>query len=93
MGDIQGSLSIECKVVMDAIILDEIGAISVLWDAMAVAVTDEATYKKAYYRIKNFYRINRAKIRHLKTDVAKKEFEHRLKTIEDFLAELERELF
>ena len=93
MDDIQGNLSIECKVVMDAILLDEIGAISVLWDAMAVAVSDEATYKKAYYRIKNFYRINRAKIRHLKTDVAKKEFEHRLKTIEDFLAELERELF
>ncbi len=91
--DTTDELSLECKVVMDADLLDELGAISVLWDSMATACEDEASYKKAYYRIKNFYRINRPKIRRCKTDVARKEYEHRLKCIEDFLTELERELF
>lgn len=91
--DTQDELSLECKVVMDADLLDEVGALSVVWDCMATACEDEATYKKAYYRIKNFYRINRPKIRRCKTDAARAEYEHRMKAIEDFLFELERELF
>ncbi len=91
--DTQDELSLECKVVMDADLLDEVGALSVIWDSMATACEDEATYKKAYYRIKNYYRINRPKIRRCKTDAARAEYEHRMKAIEEFLAELERELF
>lgn len=91
--DTQDELSLECKVVMDADLLDEVGSLSVVWDCMATACEDEATYKKAYYRIKNFYRINRPKIRRCKTDAARAEYEHRMKAIEDFLFELERELF
>ena len=91
--DTQDELSLECKVVMDADLLDVVGALSVVWDCMATACEDEATYKKAYYRIKNFYRINRPKIRRCKTDAARAEYEHRMKAIEDFLSELERELF
>lgn len=91
--DTQDELSLECRVVMDADLLDEVGALSVIWDSMATACEDEATYKKAYYRIKNYYRINRPKIRRCKTDAARAEYEHRMKAIEEFLAELERELF
>lgn len=91
--DTQDELSLECKVVMDADLLDEVGALSVIWDAMATACEDEASYKKAYYRIKNYYRINRPKIRRCKTDAARAEYERRMKAIEDFLFELERELF
>lgn len=91
--DTQDELSLECKVVMDADLLDEVGALSVIWDSMATACEDEATYKKAYYRIKNYYRINRPKIRRCKTDAARAEYEHRMKAIEEFLSELERELF
>ena len=78
---------------MDADLLDEVGAMSVLWDAMATACEDEASYKKAYYRIKNYYRINQPKIRRCKTAAGRLEYTKRMKCIEEYLNELERELF
>lgn len=91
--DSTADFSIECKVVMDADLLDEVGAISVLWDSMATACEDEANYKKAYYRIKEFYSGNKPKIRRCKTEVARLEFDRRMHLLEDFLSQLERELF
>lgn len=85
--------SLECKVVMDADLLDEVGAISVLWDSMATACEDEANYKKAYYRIKEFYMGNKPKIRRCKTEVARLEFDRRMHLLEEFISQLERELF
>lgn len=91
--DAEGNFSMECKVVMDADLLDEVGAVSVLWDSMATACEEEANYKKAYYRIKRFYQGNKPKISRCKTEVARLEFDRRMKLLEDFLAQLERELF
>lgn len=91
--DTDAELSLECKIVMDADLLDEVGAISVLWDSMATANEDEASYKKAYYRIKNFYRINKPKIRRCKTDAARAEYTKRMQLLEGFIAQLEKELF
>lgn len=91
--DTEAELSVECKVVMDADLLDEVGAISVLWDSMATACEDAANYKKAYNRIKSFYQGNRPKIRRCKTEVARLEFNRRMTLLEDFVAQLERELF
>lgn len=91
--DTEAELSLECKIVMDADLLDEVGAIGVLWDSMATAIEDEASYKKAYYRIKNYYRINRPKIRRCKTDAARAEYAKRMQMVENFIAQLEKELF
>ncbi len=91
--DTDAELSVECKVVMDADLLDEVGAISVLWDSMATACEDEPSYRKAYNRIKSFYIGNKPKIRRCKTEVARLEFNRRLKLIEEFLSQLEKELF
>lgn len=91
--DTEAELSLECKVVMDADLLDEVGAISVLWDSMATACEEDANYRKAYNRIKSFYKGNRPKIRRCKTEVARLEFGRRLKLLEDFLNQLEKELF
>jgi len=91
--DTEADWSIECQVVMDADLLDEVGAISVLWDSMATACEPEANYKKAYYRIKSFYKGNKPKIRRCKTEVARLEFDKRMKILEDFLFQLEKELF
>lgn len=91
--DTQRELSIECQVVMDADLLDEVGAVSVLWDSMATACEDNANYKKAYYRIKQFYKGNRPKVCRCKTEVARLEFNRRMNTLEAFLVQLEKELF
>lgn len=91
--DTDAELSIECKIVMDADLLDEVGAIGLLWDSMATACEDEASYKKAYYRIKNYYRINKPKIRRCKTDAARAEYAKRMQMIESFIFQLEKELF
>lgn len=91
--DTNRDLSLECKIVMDADLLDEVGAIGILWDAMATAIEDEASYKKAYYRIKNFYRINKPKIRRCKTDAGRAEYTKRMQLIENYIFQLEKELF
>lgn len=91
--DTDAELSLECKIVMDADLLDEVGAIGILWDAMATACEDEASYKKAYYRIKNYYRINKPKIRRCKTDAGRAEYAKRMQMIESYIFQLEKELF
>ena len=91
--DTTDELSLECQVVMDADLLDEVGAVSVLWDSMATACEENANYKKAYYRIKEYYKGNKPKIRRCKTEAARVEFDKRMKMLEDFLFQLERELF
>lgn len=91
--DTTEELSLECQVVMDADLLDEVGAVSVVWDSMATACEDEASYKKAYYRIKNYYKGNRPKIRRCKTEAARLEYSRRMKLLEEFIFQLEKELF
>lgn len=91
--DTEKDLSLECQVVMDADLLDEVGAVSVLWDSMATACEENANYKKAYYRIKEFYKGNRPKVRRCKTEVARLEFNRRMNMLESFLTQLEKELF
>lgn len=91
--DTEAELSLECKIVMDADLLDEVGAVSVLWDAMATCGEDDPTYKKAYYRIKNYYRINKPKIRRCKTDTARTEYTKRMQMLEGYIYQLEKELF
>ena len=91
--DTEAELSLECRFVMDADLLDEVGAVGILWDAMATAQEDEASYKRAYYRIKNFYRINKPKIKRCKTDAGRVEYNKRMQLIEEFIFQLEKELF
>lgn len=91
--DTTEELSIECQVVMDADLLDEVGAVSVVWDSMATACEEEASYKKAYYRIKDYYKGNIPKIRRCKTEVARLEYSRRMKLLEEYIYQLEKELF
>jgi uncharacterized protein len=91
--DTEKELSLECKIVMDADLLDEVGALGIMWDCMATALEDEASYKRAYYRIKEYYRINKPKIRRCKTDAGRAEYTKRMQAIEAYIYQLEKELF
>lgn len=93
--DTTKELSLEAQIVMDADLLDELGAIGVLWDSMATAVSlgDEASYKKAYARIRQYYKINMPKRSRAKTPEGKREYQKRMDFVQNFISELERELF
>ena len=93
--DTKDELKLECQIVMDADLLDELGAVGVLWDAMATAVTlgDEASYKKAYARVRQYYKINMPKRVRAKTTEGKREYQRRMDFVQSFITELERELF
>jgi putative nucleotidyltransferase with HDIG domain len=84
--------SLEAKVVSDADLLDETGAITVLWDAMACAGEDAPSYEKAYDRITRAY--TRLKVElpdRLHTPAARQILIARLSFIHNFLKNLEYE--
>ena len=91
--DTDKELSLECKIVMDADLLDEVGAVGILRDAMITATEDEASYKRAYYKVKDFYRQNKPLIRCCQTEAAKTEYSKRMQLLESFIYQAERELF
>ncbi len=91
--DTEKDLSLECRIVMDADLLDEVGAVGIMWDCMATALEEEASYKRAYYRIKEFYRKNKPKIRRCKTEAGRAEYTRRMQLIENYIFQLEKELF
>lgn len=91
--DTERELSIEAKIVMDADLLDEIGALGIMCDCMTTALEDEASYKRAYYRIKDFYRQNKPNIRRCKTETARAEYVKRMQLIESYIYQIEKELF
>ncbi|MFW6271321.1 MAG: HD domain-containing protein [Bacillota bacterium] len=86
-------LSIESLVVMDADILDEVGAVTIIWDAMASTYEDQPSYVKAYERIKKYFSGIKEKQSKLKTTTGKKLYIERVKIIDAFIRELEYELF
>ncbi len=91
--DTEKDLSLECRIVMDADLLDEVGAIGIMCECMSTSLEDEASYKRAYYRIKNFYRQNKPLISRCKTDAGRNEYNKRMQMIENYIYQLEREIF
>lgn len=91
--DSMKELNLESYIVMDADILDEVGATSIIWDAMATACGDNPSYIKAYQRIKKYTQDIKRKERYLKTDTGKKFYRGKIDFIDSFIKELEFELF
>ena len=85
--------SLETKVVSDADLLDEIGAIMVLWDAMACAGEDAPSYEKAYDKTAKYYARLKVELPdRLHTPTARQILTGRLSFIDTFLKNLEYEL-
>ncbi|WP_244832925.1 HD domain-containing protein [Clostridium sp. BJN0001] len=83
-----------CSIVMDADLLDEVGALSIIWDSMATVVNekDSATYYKAYRRITDYFESNSKKIYRAKTKFGRNEFKRRIEFIQNFIKEMEMEI-
>jgi len=83
-------VNIESKIIMDADIIDEVGAISVIWDAMAAA-QEGKNYYDVYERIVSYSK--RYKLDLLKTKTGKRFFTERIEFKNRFIKELRDELF
>ncbi|MBP3808406.1 MAG: HD domain-containing protein [Butyrivibrio sp.] len=91
--DCEKDLSLECRIVMDADLLDEVGAVGIMKDCMTTALDGDASYKKAYYRVKEFYRQYKPLVRCCKTETARTEYSKRMQLIENYIYQLEKEIF
>jgi uncharacterized protein len=86
-------LSLEAQIVRDADLLDEVGALTVLWDAMAAGAEEPQSYILTYHRIRAAY--DRLKDRApgcLETATGKRFYGKRIELLGGFLSELEYEL-
>lgn len=84
--------AIESLIVMDADTLDEVGAISIIWDAMATSKEPDASYEKAYEHIKQYTEHIKERRYLLKTETGIKFYDERIRLIDAFIKELEFEL-
>lgn len=85
-------LNKESLIVMDADILDEVGALSIVWDCMTEGSESNSSYKSAYSRIIKFSNYIKEQRNKLKTRTGKQLYEERIKVIDNFIKELEYEL-
>jgi len=88
----QERFSIESLIVMDADILDEVGAISIVWDAMATTYEQDASYWKAYQRIKQYTEQIKQRKKLLRTETGLRYYCDRINVIDAFLNDFEYEL-
>lgn len=88
----ENEVSIESQIIMDADMLDEVGAISIIWDSMASMLDEHKNYYTVHERIK-FYLDRMNHLERLKTKTGKRYYAERLSVITQFIKELEFELF
>ncbi len=85
--------TLEAKIESDADLLDEVGAITVLWDALDEGTKSTQSYRSAYDRIFQAYlRLAESRSRHLHTPTARRFYEERLSFLRLYLDNLALEL-
>ncbi len=85
-------MPLEDSILIDADLMDEAGALAVLWDSMATALEENPTYYRALERHRQYYEVLREQRAYLKTQSGKKLFEERLSFLLQFIVNLEYEL-
>lgn len=88
----EADTSIELKVLMEADILDETGALGVLWDCLVQGQRPEQTYTATYQHIRNFA-AQAMKANPMVSAVGKRIWEQKRTLVEAFVKSLEQDLF
>ena len=86
-------LSLEAQIVRDADLLDEVGALTVLWDAIAAGAEEPQSYLITYRRIRTAYeRLEARDLYSLETQTGRQFHRERIDFLGRFVRELEYEL-
>ena len=85
-------LSVEEAVMMDADILDELGATTLVWDAMSVALGESPSYQKVLEKSQEFIKGYKGKIELVKTKTGQKYYHERLEVYEYCVEQLAYEM-
>jgi uncharacterized protein len=85
-------LSVEEAIMMDADILDELGATTFIWDAMSTALGESPSYQKALAKSQKFIEGYKEKSELVKTETGQKYYQERLAVYEYCVEQLAYEL-
>jgi len=84
--------NIETAIVRDADMLDEVGATTILWDALSTSYHDQASYEMVYNKSVYFYNHLKNNQNYLITQTGRAFFDERLEVYKQFIKELAYEL-
>ncbi|MDA3846938.1 MAG: HD domain-containing protein [Vallitaleaceae bacterium] len=84
--------NIETEIVRDADMLDEVGATTILWDALGTSYNDQASYEMVYEKSVNFYNHLKNNQKYLLTQTGRALFDERLAVYKQVILELAYEL-
>lgn len=85
-------LGLEERVLMDADLLDEVGALCVLWEGMIQGTKEKPSYYKAYDNLVDHYQKREEELGLLKTGEGKRLYEERLAFLKLYIENLKYEL-
>ena len=86
------AFNIETQIVRDADMLDEVGATTVLWDALSTSYNDMASYEMVYDKSLHYYNHLKNNSKFLLTQTGRAFFDERLKVYKQIINELAYEL-
>lgn len=86
------SIGLETEILIDADSLDEVGALTVLWDSMAAGLEPESSYERVYERLNRAFSGIRQQSMQLITPEGRRLYTERVLILERFLEELRLEL-
>jgi uncharacterized protein len=84
--------NLETQIVRDADLLDEVGATTVLWDALSTSYNKLASYEMAYIKSMHYYNHLKKSSNYLLTQAGGAFFDERLKVYKQIISELAYEL-